>query len=151
MKDNAEIEYRKAFRRVIEGKALRVDKMASPNLASIAREAGKDPSALKKSRYPIFISEVESFNNNVSSAGERIDRSLSAQLKSARSENKKLRECYEQLTIERDESHSRVLNLQLALVEMSFMVDGLEKPSNITILDLHARQKLMRNIGKDKF
>jgi len=151
MKDNAEIEYRKAFRRIVEGKAMRVDKMAPPNLANIAREAGKDPSALKKSRYPIFISEVESFNNNVSSAGERIDRSLSAQLKAARSENRKLRESYEQLTIERDESHSRVLNLQLALVEMSFMVDGLEKPSNIAILDLHARQKLIRSIGKDKF
>lgn len=151
MKDNAEIEYRKAFRRIVEGKAMRVDKMAPPNFANIAREAGKDPSALKKSRYPIFISEVESFNNNVSSAGERIDRSLSAQLKAARSENRKLRESYEQLTIERDESHSRVLNLQLALVEMSFMVDGLEKPSNIAILDLHARQKLIRSIGKDKF
>ncbi|MNE58172.1 hypothetical protein D3C80_1531860 [compost metagenome] len=72
-------------------------------------------------------------------------------MKAARSENRKLRESYEQLTIERDESHSRVLNLQLALVEMSFMVDGLEKPSNIAILDLHARQKLIRSIGKDKF
>ncbi|KIY40750.1 hypothetical protein TZ03_11455 [Pseudomonas sp. 10-1B] len=151
MKDNAEFEYRKAFRRIVEGKALRVGKMAPPNLANIAREAGKDPSALKKSRYPIFISEVESFNNNVNSAGERIDRSLSTQLKAARSENKKLRESYEQLTIERDESHSRVLNLQLALVEMSFGVDGVEKPSSIANFDLYARQKLMRNIGKDKF
>ncbi len=147
MKESAEVEYRKAFNRIIEGKAVRVDKTASPTLANIAREAGKDPSALKKSRYPGFISEVESFNQVSGSVKDETDRSLTAQLKSARQENKRLREEYELLSIERDQSHSRVLNLQQAIVELSFEI---ERRSNISILDQHARQKMMKDAGKDK-
>jgi hypothetical protein len=147
MKESAEVEYRKAFKRIIEGKAIRIDKTASPTLANIAREAGKDPSALKKSRYPGFIGEVESFNQVASSVREEADRSLTAQLKSARQENKRLREDYELLSIERDQCHSRVLNLQQAIVELSFEI---ERRSNISILDQHARQKMMKDAGKDK-
>lgn len=147
MKESAEVEYRKAFKRIIEGKAVRVDKTASPTLANIAREAGKDPSALKKSRYPGFIGEVESFNEIASSVREEADRSLTAQLKSARQENKRLREDYELLIVERDQSHSRVLNLQQAIVELSFEI---ERQSNISILDQHTRQKMMKDLGKEK-
>lgn len=147
MKESAEVEYRKAFNRIIEGKAVRVGKTASPTLANIAREAGKDPSALKKSRYPGFIGEVEAFNQVSSSVKDETDRSLTAQLKSARQENKRLREEYELLSIERDLSHSRVLNLQQAIVELSFEI---ERRSNISILDQHARQKMLKDVGKDK-
>lgn len=147
MKESAEAEYRQAFKRIVDGKTVRVDKMASPTLANIAREAGKDPSALKKSRYPSFIGEVELFNEMACSVRGGADRSLSAQLQAARQENKRLREDYELLSAERDQSHSRVLNLQQAIVELSSEVEG---RSNISILDQHMRQKMVKDLGKDK-
>ncbi|MBC3421864.1 MULTISPECIES: hypothetical protein [Pseudomonas] len=144
MKESAEDEYRKAFKRLVEGKALRIDKKSATTLANIAREAGRDPSALKRSRYPTFVSEVEFHNENVGSTLERRDRSLSAQLASARAENKSLRARCLGLSAERDAAQSKVLNLQQVLVEKSFQLEGLEGPSNVAIFDQRVRQKFLQ-------
>ncbi|MES3708620.1 hypothetical protein QC590_10290 [Pseudomonas putida] len=150
MKHDAEAEYRKAFARIVEGKATRIDKKSPPTLANIAREAGKDPSALKKSRYPEFVAEVNFHNESVGSILKQRDRSLSVQLASARSENKSLRERYANLIAERDAAQSKVLNLQQVLVEKSLQLQGLEGPSNVAVFDQRVRQKYLRGHHYDK-
>ncbi|QXI32034.1 hypothetical protein [Pseudomonas promysalinigenes] len=144
MKDSAEAEYRKAFRRIVEGKAVRVEKGSKPTLANIAREVGRDPSALKKSRYPTFVAEVEAYVESCGSVLEPRDRSLSTQLASARAENKALRQRCAILTDERDAAQSKVLNLQMSLVEKAHLLEGFEGPSNVASFDQRVRQKFLQ-------
>lgn len=49
MKNRVVEEYLKAFKRIIEGTPIRSSKYDKLTLANVAREAGKDPLALKKS------------------------------------------------------------------------------------------------------
>ncbi|EOG3619010.1 hypothetical protein G7017_11040 [Pseudomonas fulva] len=150
MKNSAEEEYRKAFKRIIEGKPIRISKHAKLTLANIAREAGNDPSALKKSRYPTFIAEVEEYNSSPSPTVKRSDRSLTAQLTAARAENNALRERCTELAAERDIAHSKVLNLQLALIEKCQELEEYIGPSSIAVLDQHARKKHMERDDRDE-
>lgn len=49
MKNRVVEEYRKVFKRIIEGTPIRSNKYDKLTLANVAREAGKHPLALKKS------------------------------------------------------------------------------------------------------
>jgi len=151
MKGSAEDEYRNAFKRIVDGKTIRIPKGSPPTLANIAREAGRDPSALKKSRYPIFITEVEEYNSASSLTMDQAERSLTAQLAAARAENKSLREKCSNLCKERDAAQTKILNLQQALVAMNLQLEGEGGLSNIAVMDQHAREKLKKNIGRDKW
>lgn len=151
MKKSAEHEFRSAFKRIIEGKTIRIPKGSPPTLANIAREAGRDPSALKKSRYPTFIAEVEEYNNAPSVTVNKTDRSLTAQLAAARAENRSLREECSNLCQERDAAQTKILNLQQALVAMNLQLVGGGDPSNIEVMDHHARERLKRTTGKGKW
>ena len=56
---NAEQLYRDAFLRLKQGKPLRLKKGAPVTQNNVAKEAGRDPSALKKSRFPELIREIK--------------------------------------------------------------------------------------------
>ncbi len=58
MRRSAEQEYRDAWQRIKEGKPIRIPVGSPATLANIAREAGKDPSALKRSRFPSLVHEI---------------------------------------------------------------------------------------------
>lgn len=150
MRDSAEEEYRRAFRRIVEGKTIRISKNAKLTLASIAREAGKDPSALKKSRYPTFIAEVEEYNSSPVATVKRADRSLTAQLKAARAENDVLRKQYTELAAERDLAHSKVLNLQQAFIVKCLELEEHIGPSAIAVMDQYARERIMSRKDREE-
>jgi len=149
VKDSAEEEYRKAFKRIVEGRPIRISKHAKLTLANVAREAGKDPSALKKSRYPTFIAEVEEYNRSPSATVKRADRSLTAQLTAARAENNALRARCTELAAERDMAHSKVLNLQQAFIEKCLELEEYNGPSTIAVMDQHSRNRFMDRKGRE--
>ena len=60
-KKSAEQQFRDAFERLKCGKPQVVDRGAEVTQNNVAREAGCDPSALKKDRYPILVSEIQAY------------------------------------------------------------------------------------------
>lgn len=55
----AEQRFREAFDRLKSGVPVVLPKGSSISQNNVAREAGCDPSALKKSRYPLLIDEIQ--------------------------------------------------------------------------------------------
>lgn len=141
MAKSAELEYREAFERIVNGCPIRIPAGSLPTLANIAREAGRDPSALKKSRYPAFVRDVEQHNELVSSLSGNRDRSLSSQLSGARQENRELGKEKEQLSIEKYKLQSDCLNLQSAILAMALELDEYRPKSNVLSYEAKFRSK----------
>ena len=57
----AEQSFREAFERLKSNRPKLLAQGAPITQNNVAREAGRDPSALKKSRYPLLISEIQAF------------------------------------------------------------------------------------------
>lgn len=60
-KKTAEQEFRDAFTRLKKGKTLRLPLGEPVTQNNVSREAGRDPSALKKDRYPLLILEIQAY------------------------------------------------------------------------------------------
>lgn len=58
---SAELLYREAFERLKNGTTIRLPVGAAVSQNNVAKEAGTDPSALRKSRFPTLISEIQLF------------------------------------------------------------------------------------------
>ena len=59
MKNNAEVEFRNAFERLKIGATMVLPTGSPVTQNNVAKEAGRDPSALRKSRYPRLIGEIQ--------------------------------------------------------------------------------------------
>lgn len=58
---NAEERFRQAFERLKAGQTELLPRGAPVTQNNVAREAGCDPSALKKSRYPTLVGQIQGF------------------------------------------------------------------------------------------
>ena len=61
IKSFRESELRAAFERLKSGNVIRVPRCTPVTQNNVAREAGIDPSAFKKSRYPLLVDEVQRY------------------------------------------------------------------------------------------
>ena len=95
----AEGAFRQAFERLKVNQPLIIPKGSAVTQNNVAREAGVDPSALKKSRFPAL---VESIQNWVSDNNQRMQSG-----QSQRGKNRGLRERLASMKEQRD----RALNL----------------------------------------
>lgn len=57
----AELGFRAAFERLKSGATLILPPGSLVSQNNVAKEAGKDPSALRKSRYPLLIAEIQAW------------------------------------------------------------------------------------------
>ena len=57
----AEKQYREAFERLKLGKPERIETGSPVTQNNVAREAGSDPSALRKARFPSLIAEIQRY------------------------------------------------------------------------------------------
>lgn len=57
----AELDFSAAFERLKSGNALILPPGSSVSQNNVAKEAGKDPSALRKSRYPKLIADIQAW------------------------------------------------------------------------------------------
>lgn len=62
-KKTAEQSFRESFERLKKNKPDILPKGAFVTQNNVAREAGRDPSALKKDRYPLLILEIQAYTS----------------------------------------------------------------------------------------
>ncbi|SEJ99563.1 hypothetical protein [Paraburkholderia diazotrophica] len=128
---SAEAAYREAFERLKQGHPERLPEGTPVSQNNVAREAGSDPSALRKSRFPGLIADIQRY------LATRVDRhppSRSQTLQSQRRRNRNLRDRIEDLTKQRDAVACLLNEANAKILELSDRVAELEAklPSNLT-------------------
>ncbi|MCD4866440.1 MULTISPECIES: hypothetical protein [Pseudomonas] len=128
-------QYRAAFERLKANKPDRLPKGSLVSQNNVAKEAGTDPSSLKKSRFPLLISEIQSYIKEKS-----LNQPLSARQASlhARAKNKKLHDRILQLVEQRDHLVSLLCEADAKILELYDRVLELERqlpPSKVVSMD----------------
>jgi hypothetical protein len=59
--NSAEINFREAFERLKKNTPIRLPKGTPVTQNNVAREAGRDPSGLRKSRYPFLVQDIQEY------------------------------------------------------------------------------------------
>lgn len=114
----AETKFREAFGRLKINKPELLPKGTSLSQNNIAKEAGVDPSALRRSRYPELVQEIQTWlENNKDIQGQ--SRSPRQLILAQRSNNRDLRKRIESLTAQRDNALSRVLEAEYLILQLS--------------------------------
>ncbi|WP_081626888.1 hypothetical protein [Herbaspirillum frisingense] len=127
----AEIAFRAAFDRLKANRPIILAKGAKISQNNIAREAGCDPSALKKSRYPILVREIQAWIlENPSSL------LVKKRPVSHRDSDRRLKDRIKELEQQRDRMASLLLQADSRVLELSKKVTFLETmlPSNVVAI-----------------
>mgnify|MGYP006328623723 CR=1 FL=1 len=130
----AETTFREAFDRLRKGKPNLLPKGTRVTQNNVAREAGVDPSALKKSRFPTLIEEIQRW---VDQYGEQQSKSASQSVYAQRNKNRTLREQIEALKSQRDNALALLVDADARILELTIENQRLQatKPkSNVSRL-----------------
>ncbi|MBJ6588689.1 hypothetical protein JGT78_22380 [Enterobacter asburiae] len=120
----------------------RLPKGAKVSQNNVAKEAGSDPSALKKTRFPSLILEIQKY---VESFSEVIPPSVRQQNILARKKNRRLRERNYKIKQQRDHLASLLSEADATIIELYDRIAELEAKlpaSNILNLDPRGSRKL---------
>ena len=60
----AERRFREAFERLKAGEPIRLNKDVEVTQNNVAKEAGTDPSALRRSRYPALVTDIQAYRSS---------------------------------------------------------------------------------------
>lgn len=115
-KSKAELHFYEAFLRLKENKPEILPKGTKVTQNNVAKEAGVDPSALRKSRYPELISEIQQWLD------ENPQTSRTSNNKKGKNNSEQilaLKGRIKELIVQRDEVTSKLLEAQIRLVEMA--------------------------------
>ncbi|MGP5479948.1 hypothetical protein, partial [Pseudomonas helleri] len=112
---NAEELFRAAFIRLKTNMPLILPKGSLLTQNNVAREAGCDPSALRKSRYPRLIEEIQ---NWVAESGSGPTESQTRTTAKQRARNRSLRDEIKYLKAERDSATSLLLEADARIMEL---------------------------------
>jgi hypothetical protein len=116
--------YRAAFERLKKNEPQRLPKGTPISQNNVAKEAGSDPSALKKSRFPTLIAEIQKYvADNIDSRPE----SAHQVRVSARKKNRSLRERMEAVMQQRDHLASLLAEADATILELFDRVAELER------------------------
>nr|WP_256822401.1 MULTISPECIES: hypothetical protein [unclassified Pseudomonas] len=112
----AEKAFRDAFERLKLGKPEKLPHGTPVSQNNVARETGSDPSALKKSRYPGLINEIQHWINE-----HNIETPPSARQKtlSLRKRNRSLKEIINDLKSQRDNVASLLVEADAKILELT--------------------------------
>lgn len=127
----AEKAFREAFERLKRDQPARLKKGTPVSQSNVAKEAGCDPSALRKSRYPSLIAEIQRWvaeNPTVLPASPR--QTLLAQ----RSRNRSLRDKIEALKAQRDHALSLLVEADARILDLTIentRLQALKPRSNV--------------------
>lgn len=130
----AEINFREAFDRLKRDKPERLPRGTLLSQNNVAKEAGCDPSALKKSRFPSLIAEIQRWVKEHSSDAVPSQRQV---LLAKRSQRRNLRERIKEVAAQRDSLASLLVEANAKIVELIDKVSELEAklpPVNVTHL-----------------
>jgi chromosome segregation ATPase len=121
---NAEMRFRAAFERIKNGEPKVLDRGTAVTQNNVAREAGCDPSALKKSRFPALIREIQAYVEQLHKIDHRSQRLASIKLRSRR---RTLEERLADALRQRDSAQSLVASANRRIVELTEQVRSLQR------------------------
>ena len=126
----AEKAFREAFERLKTGQPVRLAKRTRVSQNNVAKEAGCDPSALKKARYPALIAEIQAWLRDNPAA---VQPSSSKRIIGQRNKNLTLQNRIDELIAERDHCASLLAGADAHILELVRKVAQLEAmlPANV--------------------
>ncbi|MCI0150204.1 hypothetical protein KNO81_30455 [Paraburkholderia sediminicola] len=120
---NAEMRFRHAFERIKNGEPKVLESGTVVTQNNVAREAGCDPSALKKSRFPALIREIQAYVD-LHTADRLSQRQAHIKLGSRR---RTLEERLADALRQRDSAQSLVASANRRIVELTQQVHSLQR------------------------
>lgn len=120
--DSAEVRFRDAFERLKSNRSevLPAGSIVSQN--NVAKEAGRDPTALRKSRYPLLVEEIQAY------VKAHEFRDASAGLRTRRLRQKRsLEEKLSDAVLQRDQIQSHLASANMRIIELSEQVQLLQQ------------------------
>lgn len=135
-------QYRAAFERLKNNTPERLPIGTTISQNNVAREAGSDPSALKKTRFPILIAEIQKY---VELHTEDRQPSVRQFNLLARRKNRELRVRLEEIKQQRDQLASLLSEADATILELYDRITELEKQlpaSKVLPIDSRGRKKL---------
>lgn len=113
----AELKFRDAFERLKQGKPDILPKDTPLSQNNVAKEAGVDPSALRRARFPELVAEIQEWIEV--HKGEKATKSPRQMMLAQRSRNRDLKEKYKSLEEQRDKALSQLLDAQACILELT--------------------------------
>lgn len=129
---SAEQAFREAFIRLKSGKPERLPKDSHVSQNNVAKEAGRDPSALRKIRYPELISEIQYW---IKENSARTPSSMRQTILAKRTQNRSLKEKLKELKIQRDQAVSLLVEADAKILDLTHAItklQALQPSSSIT-------------------
>lgn len=113
----AELKFREAFERLKLGKPNILPKGSPLSQNNVAKEAGVDPSALRRARFPALVEEIQAWIE--AHKDETVPKSSRQMMLAQRSRNRTLWEKIKALEEQRDKAFSQLLEAQSRILELT--------------------------------
>jgi chromosome segregation ATPase len=110
----AEGAFREAFERLKAGRPVVLKAGAGVSQNNVAKEAGRDPSALRKSRYLSLVLDIQAY----AEATRQKEESANQRRRNAREAQRSLEARLRDLVAQRDDAQSQLLSARRALVDL---------------------------------
>ena len=113
----AELKFRDAFARLKLGKTDILPKGTPLSQNNVAKEAGVDPSALRRTRFPELVSEIQDWVE--ANKDDQAQKSPRQMMLAQRSRNRGLKEKNNALEEQRDIAMGKLLDAQARILELT--------------------------------
>jgi hypothetical protein len=113
----AELKFRGSFERLKVGKPHILPKGTPLSQNNVAKEAGVDPSALRRARFPELVTEIQEWVEL--HKGDPVQKSPRQMMLAQRSRNRDLSEKVKALQEQRDKALSKLLDAQSHIVDLT--------------------------------
>lgn len=130
----AEAAFRSAFERLRTNKPNLMSKGTQVTQNNVAREAGLDPSALKKARFPHLVAEIQAWVEN---SAETTTRSQRQTVIAQRTRSRELRVRLEAMKTQRDHALALLVEADARILELiaeNTRLKATLPPTNVTMI-----------------
>lgn len=123
-RESAEAQYLAAFERLRTGRTVQLPKGTPVSQNNVAREAGRDPTALRKNRYPDLIREIKQWTEDNPGDTRPSPTSL---VEAARRRNRELKQDKVDMKVQYDAMVSDLQSAREKIIELTHEVARLKK------------------------
>ncbi|MEH6710563.1 MAG: hypothetical protein V7733_05075 [Paraglaciecola polaris] len=113
----AELKFREAFERLKTGNPDILPKGTALSQNNVAKEAGVDPSALRRARFPGLVADIQAWIE--AHKGEQTQKTPRQMMLAKRSRSRDLKEKYKALEAQRDKALGQLLDAQACILELT--------------------------------